>query len=488
MKDVTKKNATVKAELSRRTANRRRGNASQVALTSASHCLARNDILPQLRVEDHPIETLGTPVSRVRKLTADQVTRVCKSLTRFGIVMPVIIDAKSNIIDGQIIVESARRLGLTQVPCVRIQHLSDKDLRLLRLTLNRLGETGEWDFEELSLELVDLGTMEIDLQVSGFTFEEVDILTSPALLPGAADEPALPEVDTQHITSALGDLWQLGRHRLICGDSLAPQTFATLLDGAKAAAVVSDKPYNVPIAGHVSGLGKKTHKEFAMASGEMSEDTFAEFLLTSLCRCRENVQAGGIIYAFMDWRSIAPLIVAGQRAGLTLVNMAVWNKGSGGMGSLYRSAHELVAIFCNGTTPTTNNVQLGRHGRDRTNVWNYPGANRRGSSASKALGGHPTPKPVELVSDAMLDVTAAGDIVLDPFMGSGTTIISAERSRRAAYGIELDPAYVDLAIRRWQQETKEEAVHVESGLSFAALTEKRKANAAFDGTSNMQPN
>ncbi|GGE97887.1 DNA modification methylase [Sphingomonas prati] len=466
----------IKTELAARTGRRRRTNVTNVALAAASSTAPRNELLPRLVVEEHPIATLGGAVSQVRRLSVPQVTRVCKSLTAFGFVAPVIIDAESRIVDGQIVVEAARQLGLLTVPCVRLSHLSKSELRLLRVTLNRLGETGEWNLDELAIEFADLAALEIDLSPTGFSLEEIDIITSPGLPANVEDEAELPE-PVGEPTSCVGDLWCLGRHRLLCADSLSPDTFQTLMAGARASAIISDKPYNVPIAGHVSGLGKKTHKEFAMASGEMSDAAFATFLLTSLTRCRENVVPGGVIYAFMDWRSIAPLVTSGQLAGLTLVNMAVWNKGAGGMGSLYRSAHELVAVFCNGATPARNNVQLGRHGRDRTNVWNFPGANRRGSSASKVLDGHPTPKPVELVGDAILDVTVAGDIVLDPFMGSGTTIIAAERNRRIAYGVELDPQYVDLAVRRWEQETGKEAVHLDTGLTFAAMTEQRLTGA-----------
>ena len=305
--------------------------------------------------------------------------------------------------------------------------------------------------------------------------QELDIILLDDVAPPAEeqlDEPAGPPV------SMAGDLWVLGeRHRILCGNALEAQSYELVLDGKLATAILTDPPYNVKIAGNVSGLGKKKHGEFKMASGEMSDIEFSDFLLTAHKHCADHLVPGGIAFTFMDWRSIEALIAAGRAAGLILVNLAVWNKGSGAMGGFLRSAHELVAIFCKGDKPVINNVALGSHGRDRTNVWSYPGANQPGSSAADALKGHPTPKNVEMCIDAILDVTHKGDVVLDPFLGSGTTVIAAEKAGRRACGIELDPVYTDLCVRRWEQLTGEEAVLAGSDKTFSEIAAERQQSA-----------
>jgi DNA modification methylase len=271
-----------------------------------------------------------------------------------------------------------------------------------------------------------------------------------------------------------GDLWILGDHRLFCGSALEANTYDVLLEGAKAAAVFADPPYNVKIDGHVCGSGAIKHREFAMASGEMTEEEFARFLSSTLDLIGAHADPGAVIYACMDWRHMGEMLAAGHAASFDLLNLCVWVKSNGGMGSLYRSRHELVFVFRNGEEQHRNNVQLGRFGRNRTNVWNYAGANglpRKGRKRGLEL--HPTVKPIALVSDALLDATKRGDIVLDPFCGSGTTILAAERTRRRGYGIELDPLYVDLIIARWRQMTKQVAVHA-SGKSFEEIRAERE--------------
>ncbi|WP_226948844.1 DNA-methyltransferase [Rhizorhabdus wittichii] len=265
----------------------------------------------------------------------------------------------------------------------------------------------------------------------------------------------------------------LDQHRLLCGDALAAKSYEALLAGRQIDCVFSDPPYNIKIEGVVSGLGKKKHKDFAMGVGEMSDEDFRAFLGGYLQRCKEHASPGAVIFACMDWRQIDLLMFAGRDAGLHRINKTIWNKGSGGMGSLYRSAYEEVVVFCTEASSATNNVLLGKNGRNRTNVWTYPGANRKGSSAGKALGDHPTPKPVELVADALQDVTQRGDLVFDPFIGSGTTLIAAEATGRIACGIDLDPGYVDVAIVRWQQMTGRQAIHADSGKSFEEVIRER---------------
>jgi DNA modification methylase len=268
-----------------------------------------------------------------------------------------------------------------------------------------------------------------------------------------------------------GDLWLLGEHRILCGDSLDPRSYERLLGGERAAMVFTDPPYNVPIEGHVSGLGAVKHREFSMASGEMSEAQFTDFL-TRLCKlAAQHSDDGSLHYVFMDWRHLAELLAAGKAAYSELKNLCVWAKTNAGMGSLYRSQHELVAVFKNGKSSHHNNVQLGRFGRHRSNLWTYPGMTSiaRATDEGALLEMHPTVKPVRLVADAILDASARRDIVLDPFLGSGTTLIAAERVGRRARGIELDPAYVDVAIRRWQRDTGNTAVHADRQKTFDEL-------------------
>lgn len=272
-----------------------------------------------------------------------------------------------------------------------------------------------------------------------------------------------------------GDLWLLGGHRLYCGSALDAAAYDALLESARATAVFTDPPYNVKIDGHVSGNGRVTHREFPMAAGEMSEAEFTDFLTVSLSLICAHTVAGALIYACMDWRHMLEMHAAGRASRCDLINLCVWAKSNGGMGSLYRSRHELIFVFKNGDEAHQNNVQLGQFGRNRTNVWNYAGANsfpRRGQRNSIDL--HPTAKPIALVADAILDCTRRGDIVLDPFIGSGTTILAAERTGRHAHGIELDPLYVDTAIERWQRMSGREARHA-NGETFSALKKARRA-------------
>lgn len=434
----------------------------------------RNDLNPNLTLVDLPIGDLKFPNRRVRRASAAQVERLKKSIQHFGFVHPILITVGRSVVDGENRVEAARLLGCETVPCIIVDHLSNEQIRLLRVTLNRLQEQGEWDFDALRLEFLDLIDLELDLSVTGFSPQELDIIClddQPVEAPSSTDLE--PDRDEPPV-SELGDIWLLDNHRLICGDALLPETYETLMAGAGAQAIFSDPPYNVKIEGFVSSkTAKHAHKDFVMAAGEMSKVEFGTFLQNFLEHSAAHVTDGGVMFFCSDWRCLAQLHAAFEAVNLHLINVAVWDKGTGGMGSLYRSQHELVSICVRGKSPGINNVELGKHGRNRSNVWSYPGANRLGSSANKALKLHPTPKPVEMVVDALLDVTNKGDIVLDPFMGSGTTIIAADKAKRIAYGVELDPQYVDVAVRRWQGHSGKPAIHAESGISFDEVARQR---------------
>lgn len=324
-------------------------------------------------------------------------------------------------------------------------------------------------------ELIEL---DFDLSATGFSSQERDIiLLDPAAAEAEEEEVPVPPAEP---VSRLGDTFLLNKHRVHCGDATKAEGYSHVLGDQLATACLTDPPYNVKIKNNVSGLGKHKHGEFVMASGEMTTPEFHMFLKVFLELCVTALIDRGTIFSFMDWRSVHLLINAGLAVGLELINLAVWDKGAGAMGGFYRSTHELIPIFCKGSSPAINNIQLGRHGRDRCNIFRYPGANKPGTSAADALELHATPKNVDLIADAILDVTHRGDVVLDPFLGSGTTIIAAEKTGRIACGLELDPKFVDVCVRRWEQLTGLEAIHELSGLTFAELRAEREATSAAD--------
>lgn len=453
----------------------RKANASKVAVKSAAANAPLNDLAPDIVVVWHDVLDLKPPKRRVRKQSAEHVAETITAIKTFGFISPVTI-RKMTVIDGHVRLLAANELGMPKVPCIDVGHLSEEKARLLAISLNRLAEKGEWDLPELKLELEELEIDGFDLVPTFFSEQELEIILM--------DEPETDKATDGDVVdwaeppaepvSLEGDLWLMGKgHRLLCGNSLEAETYELLMDGKTAAAVLTDAPYNVKIAGNVSGLGATKHGEFKMASGEMSQAQFEDFLRVVHKHCADHISTGAVVYSFMDWRSIDLLMAAARHAGLTHINTAVWYKGSGGMGSFLRSAHELCGVFCKGDKPKVNNVELGKHGRDRTNVWVYPGANKPGTSSGKALKDHPTPKNADMCADALLDVTVRGDIVLDPFLGSGTTLIAAEKTRRLCYGVELDPGYVDVCVRKWEELTGKQAILAATGQTFAEVAEER---------------
>lgn len=455
-----------------KTTKRRKKNAALVSVKKAAGGGLPNDLLPSLKIVVRDVNELTTPKRRVRKTEPEQVAQVVTQIKAFTFVSPITIRGDT-VVDGLIRLLAAKELGMGQVPCIDISHVSEEKARMLAIALNRVAETGTWDVSELQLELCELEGEGLDLALSGFSSKELDIILLDENLDCMdAEEENIPMTSSEPV-SRLGDMWLLEKHRLLCGDALDKSSYEKLLEGTKATGVLTDPPYNVKIEGNVSGLGKKKHGEFKMASGEMSRAEFRAFLRTAHQHCADHLIDGGIAYSFMDWRSIDLLMEAGREAGLTLINLPVWYKGSGGMGTFLRSAHELICQFCKGAVPKINNVELGKHGRDRTNVWVYPGANNLGSSAASALDSHPTPKNVEMCVDALLDISNKGDVVLDPFLGSGTTLIAAEKSGRQCRGIELDPGYADVCVRRWENLTGKRAVLADTGKTFDEIAIER---------------
>ncbi|TXG84448.1 MAG: DNA methylase N-4 [Sphingomonadales bacterium] len=433
--------------------------------------------MAKLEIIYRAVGDLRPRATNPRTHSKKQLEQVAASIRRFGFTNPVLIDEEDGIIAGHGRVEAAKLIGMAEVPTVRLADMSEADIRAYVIADNRLAENAGWDRELLGLELKYLSDLDIDFEVTitGFDAPEIDVLIGELSLDGEADDPAdsVPEAIAGPAVTRPGDIWHIGPHRLICGDSTRAETYAALLGPEKAAMVFTDPPYNVPISGHVSGLGSIQHREFAMASGEMSSAQFTDFLTRVFGHLAAFSVDGAIHFQCMDWRHIGEILAAGDAAFTELKNLCVWAKTNGGMGSLYRSAHELVFVFKSGTAPHVNNVELGKHGRYRTNVWSYAGANSFGASRDEDLAMHPTVKPVAMVADAILDCSRRKDIVLDAFAGSGTTLVAAHRTGRRGYGIEIDPAYCDVIIRRMQKTHDLEATLGANGRSFDQVAADR---------------
>jgi DNA modification methylase len=445
---------------------------------SPSHC-------PRLSIRYIPTAKLTLNSKNPRIHSDKQIRQIGRSIEIFGFSVPVAVDSNLTVVAGHGRVLAARLLGMDELPTISLTHLTETQVRAFMIADNRLAENSDWDDQLLAEQFKFLSEVDLDfdLEDTGFEMGEIDVIiegAAPAIDVNNDPADTLPPTEDIRI-SREGDLWQLANHRIYCGNSLKCGSYAALLDGGRADMVFTDPPYNVKIAGHATGLGTVKHKNFKMASGEMTEFEFTDFLSKAFTLLAGHSFDGSMHYIFMDWRHMREVLVAGKQVYTELKNLCVWSKGCGGMGSFYRSAHELVFLFKNGKDSHRNNVQLGQFGRYRTNVWNYPGANSfsRSTSEGNLLALHPTVKPVALVADAIMDASARGEIVLDPFLGSGTTTIAAERTGRICYGIELDPQYVDTAVRRWQAFTGLEAIHGLSRRTFNEL--EQEANSDHKG-------
>ncbi len=434
------------------------------------------------RIERLAPEVLKPYAGNARTHSKKQIRQIAQSIERFGFTNPVLIDEANGIMAGHGRVLAAQSIGLTEVPCLRLAHLSDTEKRAYILADNKLALNAGWDQELLAIELQGLIEANYSVEVTGFTIGEVDAVLQAAQEAAAAGsdaaEDACPEPAGVAVTRP-GDVWQLGRHRLICGDAQDAGVYARLLAGEAIDAVFTDPPYNVPIDGHVSGLGATKHREFAFATGEMSREAFTAFLTTTLGHAAAACRDGAIAFVCMDWRHMGELLAAGEAVFTELKNVCVWNKTNGGMGTFYRSKHEMVFVFKVGTDPHTNTFGLGEGGRYRTNVWDYAGVNTMKTGRMDELEMHPTVKPVALVVDTLLDVTKRGDRVLDPFSGSGTTLIAAEKTGRSARLIEFDPLYCDVIVRRFEAFTGKRARLAETGKTFEDVAEARTPQTAI---------
>lgn len=403
-----------------------------------------------------------------------QIKQIAESIEAFGFTNPILLDRANGVVAGHGRLEAAKLLGMKQVPTIQLEHMNDAQKQAYLIADNRLAEKAGWDKNILAIEfnnILDINSS-FDLTLTGFEMGEIDVLLQEKDQ-AQDDDDEIPPAPSEPIAQ-LGDIWILGDHYILCGDALKSSSYAQLLENEKADLIFTDPPYNVAIQGHVSGLGKVKHEEFAMASGEMSSPEFTTFLTTVLSHMANNSRDGSLHFICMDWRHLQELLTAGSCAYTEFKNICVWNKDRGGMGSLYRSKHEFIFLYKNGKEPHINNVELGKHGRYRSNVWEYPAASglHRGKNADLAL--HPTVKPVRMIADAIKDCSNIGNIVLDPFGGSGSTLIAAERTGRKARLIELEPKYVDVTIQRWQALTKGFAMRNHDGERFDDLLKMKK--------------
>lgn len=406
-----------------------------------------------------------------------QIAKIAASIAEFGFTNPVLVDEHDVLIAGHGRLGAAERLGLERIPAIRLTHLTESQKRALSIADNRIALDAGWNLEILAAELEQLASCEIDfdIEITGFETAEIDLLIdgpSETAEPDPAD--AAPEIDRDRPSCTRdGDLWIAGEHRVLCGNALDLAAYRAVLGDARAQMVFTDPPYNVAVDGHVCGLGRIKHREFKMAAGEMSPSQYMTFLETAFHYMADSSVDGAMHFIFMDWRHLGESLRAGTAVYGSLKNLCIWNKTNAGMGSLYRSKHELVLVYKNGKKRHINNVELGKQGRYRTNVWDYAGLNTFRRGRRNELSAHPTVKPISLVADAIKDCSRRGGLILDPFGGSGTTLLAAEQTGRRARLLEIDAAYVDVTIERWQKMTGAAARLAATGQTFEEVARER---------------
>lgn len=454
---------------------------TQLRATNRLKKIGDQIITPDIKMV--PIESLRPSKRNARTHSKKQIRQISNSMLRLGKwTHALLVDEHGNLIAGHARLIAAKELGLSVVPVIVMGGLSEPEKRALALADNKIPANAGWDPKILAAELGELAVLlpeyGLNLEITGFEPAEIDLLLGD-LVDTERDpiDDLPPQVDGKPI-SQNGDCWLAGPHRLFCGDACKEASFKALMRRDRANMVFTDPPFNLQISS-VVGRGKFKHREFAKASGEMSPQQFTSFLVAPLALVAEYSIDGSLHYVCMDWRHIGEMHAAGEQVYSELKNLVVWSKTNAGQGSLYRSQHELIFVFKNGEAKHLNNVELGRHGRNRSNVWVYPGVNTFRKDRLADLSVHPTVKPVALVADAMRDCSRRGDIVLDPFMGSGTTILAAEKVGRRGYGLEIDPLYVDVAIRRWQDFTKRDAILEATGQTFDEVAAERSASPAL---------
>jgi DNA modification methylase len=428
------------------------------------------------RIQMVPIAKLRASARKIRNHSNAQILAISKSIKHFGMMSPVIIDDSLTVVVGTARLEAARHLGSSYIPAISASHLTPTEIRAYALADNKLAEKAGWDREALAIELeelqIALPEIGLDLEATGFEAHEIDS-TLMDFTEGAGPGDEIPETNTAAIVSRPGDLFVLNQHRVLVADARTPLSYQQLMTGTLAQMAFLDPPYNVPVKGHVGGRGRTKHREFLCASGEMASDEFAAFLEGTTALCAANSHDGAVHFVCMDWRHAGEILKAGASVYGRPLNICIWVKTNAGQGSFYRSQHELVFVFKRGNAPHINTFELGQHGRSRSNVWRYAGVNTFRAGRMNELRMHPTVKPIALVADTIRDCSRRGAIVLDAFAGSGTTVMAAEQLGRRAFCMEIDPAYVDVIIRRWQRFTGRDAVLEGTSRTFDELQAER---------------
>jgi DNA modification methylase len=430
------------------------------------------------QIEMVPLKNLKKSERNVRTHPKKQIEQIANSIVRFGFISPIVADEKNRIRAGFGHAEAAESIGLKIVPVLRLTNLNEPELRAYMLADNRIAEDAGWDRELLAIELnelqVALPEIGLDLSITGFEAAQVDSIIEDFAESQVNPADEIPDIG-EIATAYPGDLFQLGNHRLFCGDARNGNHYSRLMGTETAVMAFLDPPYNVRVQGHVGGRGRVKHREFKHGSGELTSPQFTQFLRDALGTSAQFIRDGGIVYVCMDWRHGAELQEAGASVFDELKNICVWVKSNAGQGSFYRSAHEFIYVYKCGTAPHINNFGLGQNGRSRSNVWRYAGVNSFRAGRMDDLKMHPTVKPVAMIADAMKDCSRRGSIILDCFAGSGSTIMAAEQVGRRAYCMEIDPLYVDVAIRRWQRTTRKDAIPQSTGQTFDELSHTRQS-------------
>ena len=430
----------------------------------------------KLAIADRALFQLKPYPGNVRTHSKKQIQQIANSIKQFDCLNPILVDEDDEILAGHGRWLAAQKLGLETVPTIKILHLKPAEKVAFRIADNRIAELSAFSKEALAIEFALITSIDadFDVEITGFDLGTIELLIDKDA-GSSVGKDDMPVVSSGSAVTQLGDVWILGSHRLVCGDATLREPYLTLMGRSRARMVFTDPPYNVAIAGHVSGNGAIKHREFVMASGEMDEAQFTAFLTASMSNMARFSVDGSVAFVCMDWRHLPELQAAGAATFDEQINLCVWVKSNATLGSCWRSQHELIAVFKRGKRSHINNVELGKHGRHRSNVWNYPGVNSFSATRASELALHPTVKPLALVVDAILDVSRRDDLVLDPFGGSGTTLLAAEQTGRRARLLELDPLYCDVIIRRTEAATGLRAVD-QCGRTFA----DRAASASSD--------
>ena len=395
------------------------------------------------------IDDLSLPARTLSQPNDRQHRQLMASIAEFGFIAPLVISRGNEVIVGEKRLAAARELGLTHVPVVRANTLTPLQIRQYRIADNRLNELRLWDADALKAELDEIIVLDPDVNIEALGYEVAEFDVAVQVVTEGEDPADISPEPPAEPQSRPGDIWEIDGHRLGCGDARDADFLHQLLGADRPSCVFADPPFNRKVIGDLGGKGRIKHPEFVMASGEMSEATFQQFQIDWLVQAVAVAQPGALIYVASDWRALHATLTAAQAAGLEQINFCTWELTSPRLGSFYRSACEYFPVWRKPGGKSRNNVMLGRSGRHRSNCWHYPGANSFGAGRA-TLHLHPTVKPLALVMDVLLDCTARGEVILDPFSGSGTTLLAAQRTGRKARVVELDPRYVDVAVRRYQ--------------------------------------